>query len=310
MAERPLLRIPSAARKARIPKPPRAVDPNAKISRPGHERQVGRLGPRFDRLRQATAQPPTQAALALQSDPDGIAPERAIVFEVAGSLTDFYSQVSRLQGLEFLLEDDVELEPDDDFHVLATRRGERTRTDDPIGGRLYMAMPDLRALQEILRLWDLYQRGGKMPWGFASWKVLFDLLRDVRAWGPADRVPQETLDYWRERIEARPDEPVRFEVELWFHQQAERRNRAAQEITSQIATLGGQIVSTSEIAPIRYHGMLVDLPPQSVNDLLEHPDITLARLDDIMYLRPQSVAVSPETDDEPDEIPAVAGSAS
>src|SRR5581483_7730 len=276
-------------------------DPNAKISRPGPQNQGGRLGPRFERLRQVAAQPAAQATMTLRADPDGIAPERAIVFEVAGSLGDFYSQAGRILGLEFLLEDDVELPPDDDFHIVEIKKGEQLRSDSPIGGRLYMAMPDLRALQEILRLWDIYRRGEAMPWGFAPWKTLFDLLRDVRAWGPVDRVPPETLDYWRERIHARPEEPVRFEVELWFHQRADRRARTALEIGDQIAALGGQVVSAAAIEPIRYHGMLVDLPPERVTELLEHPDVTLARLDDIMYLRPQSVAVFPDLEDDPVE---------
>ena len=199
MAERPLLQISRATRNERIKKAPAAVDPNAKISRPRFQGQGGRLGPRFDRLREVAAQPAARATMLLRADPDGIAPERAIVFEVAGSLGDFYSQAGRIQGLEFLLEDDVELPPDHDFHIVETKKGEQIRSDEPIGGRLYMAMPDLRALQEILRLWDIYRRGAAMPRGFGPWKTLFELLRDVRAWGPADRVPPETLDYRRER---------------------------------------------------------------------------------------------------------------
>ena len=146
--------------------------------------------------------------MTLRADPDGIAPERAIVFEVAGSLQDFYNQASRIAGLEFLVEDDVEVPPDDDFHIVETKEGEQLRSDQAVGGRLYMAMPDLRALREILRLWDIHQTGSRMAWGFGPWSTLFDLLRDVRAWGPTDRVLPETLQYWRERIEARPDEPV------------------------------------------------------------------------------------------------------
>jgi len=242
--------------------------------------------------------------MTLRADPDGIAPERAIVFEVAGSLQDFYNQASRIAGLEFLVEDDVEVPPDDDFHIVETKEGEQLRSDQAVGGRLYMAMPDLRALREILRLWDIHQTGSRMAWGFGPWSTLFDLLRDVRAWGPTDRVLPETLQYWRERIEARPDEPVRFEVELWFHEQFERRSRASYMVTEQVAALGGQIVSTALIEPIRYHGALVDLPPLRVAELLEHPDITLARLDDVMYLRPQSVAAFPDPEEPPAEEPA------
>jgi hypothetical protein len=247
--------------------------------------------------------------MALRADPDGIAPERALVFEVAGSLGDFYSQVGRIRGLEFLLEDDAEFDPNDDFHVLQTKKGEQVRTDKPVGGRLYMAMPDLRALQEILRLWDLYRRGQPLPRGFAPWGTLFDMLNDLRAWGPQDRVLPETLDFWKDRIEERPDEPVRFEIEMWFHERADRRARAVDDVTEQVHTLGGQVVSAAAIEPIRYHGLLIDLPPNRVRDLIEHPDINLARLDDIMYLRPQSVAVFPEPVDEDEEPDAPAATA-
>ena len=193
--------------------------------------------------------------MALRADPDGIAPERALVFEVAGSLGDFYSQVGRIQGLEFLLEDDVLIEPDDDFHVIRKKKGEQLHGEGPVSGRLYMAMPDLRALQEILRLWDIYRRGQPLPRGFAPWGSLFDMLHDLRAWGPQDRVLFETIEFWRERIAERPDEPVRFEVEMWFHEQSERRGRAIRGVTDQVAALGGQVVSSAAIEPIRYHGL-------------------------------------------------------
>jgi hypothetical protein len=235
--------------------------------------------------------------MALRADPDGIAPERALVLEVAGSLGDFYSQVGRIGGLEFLLEDEAEFEPSDDFYMIQTQRGEQVRADKPVGGRLYMAMPDMRALREILSLWDRYHQGQGMPFGFAPWRNLFDMLSDLRAWGPQDRVLPETLEFWRERIADRPDDPVRFEVEVWFHEGAERRARAIAAVAGQVGALGGQVVSSAIIDPIRYHGVLIDLPPDRVRDLIAHPDVTLARLDDIMYLRPQSVASFPEPEE-------------
>jgi hypothetical protein len=83
---------------------------------------------------------------------------------------------------------------------------------------------------------------------------------------------------------------VRFEVELWFHEHHERRTRAVGDLEAQLGMLGGQVVSSAIIEPIRYHGVLVDLPPDRIRELIEHPDIALARLDEIMYLRPQSIA--------------------
>jgi hypothetical protein len=99
VAERPLLQIPQANRNERERRAPVPVDPNANIAKPGFRRQSQRLGLRFDRLRQVIGQPAAQAAMALRADPDGIAPERALVFEVAGSLGDFYSQVGGIRGL-------------------------------------------------------------------------------------------------------------------------------------------------------------------------------------------------------------------
>lgn len=308
MAERPLLQIPEPTRNEREKRAPVPVDPNAKIAKPGFRRQSERLGPRFDRLRNVATQPSAQASLTLRADPDGIAPERALVFEVAGSLGDFYSQVGHIRGLEFLLEDNADIDPNDDFHVLQTQKGVQIRSDKPVGGRLYLAMPDMQALREILRLWELYRQGQAMPRGFAPWGTLFDMLSDLRAWGPQDRVLPETLAYWRERIADRPDDPIRFEVEMWFHEKASNRGRAIASLERHLAELGGHVVSAAVIEPIRYHGILVDLPPQRVQDLIDHPDVTLARLDDIMYLRPQSVAAILEPGDEGE--PAETGGAS
>jgi hypothetical protein len=239
--------------------------------------------------------------MALRADPDGIAPERALVFEVAGSLSDFYSQAQQIHGLEFLLDEEIEFEPDDDFHRTRQRDGTTIRVEQAVGGRLYMAMPDLRALREILSLWDRHRRRQALPYGFSSWGTLFGLLRNLRAWGPQDRVLPETLQYWRERIEDDRLSPVRFEIELWFYESADRRQAVGAAVGASVEGLGGLVVSAISIAPIRYHGMLIELPPERIQELLGTPNVTLARLDEIMYLRPQSVASFPIVSEEEGE---------
>jgi hypothetical protein len=79
-------------------------------------RQGARLGPKFERLERAL---PNPAALAeLREDPTAIVPERALVFEVASNVVDFYRAVRGVPGLEFLGEDEGETASDDDFVVL------------------------------------------------------------------------------------------------------------------------------------------------------------------------------------------------
>ena len=45
--------------------------------------------------------------MALRTDPESLAPDRVIVFEVAGNLGDFQAAVVKIPGLEFLGESDT-----------------------------------------------------------------------------------------------------------------------------------------------------------------------------------------------------------
>ncbi len=94
MPEYPLLVLPRAepSEKPAGPRRGRQLPPLT----PG--RQAQRVGPRFDRLRQALSSP--QGAMSLRNDAASIAPERAVVFEVVGSIGDFYAAVQRIDGLE------------------------------------------------------------------------------------------------------------------------------------------------------------------------------------------------------------------
>ncbi len=249
-------------------------------------RQGERLGHRFERLTKVAGDP--TALLDLRDDPASIAPERAIVFEIAGSVDAFYAQAQKL-GLEYLGEFEVEFEPDDDFH-------DAKKPEKVASGRIYLAMPDVRALQELLSLWRRYQRGEPMEYGRGSWNDLFGRLIDVRPWGPQDRVLPEMIEFWESALASNPDDLVRFEIELWHHENRERRNRSHARLRQEIHELGGRIVDHTIIPEIRYDAALVDVPPTHVRSLIDRPEISLARVDEVMFLRPQSVAHHPARD--------------
>ena len=220
--------------------------------------------------------------MELRNDPASIAPERAIVFEVAGTLKDFYVQARDL-GLEYLGDFEDYIDPTNDFY-------DRKKPERPIVGRIYLAMPDVRALQELVSLWNRYRRGQNMPQGKPGWRELFSLLVDVRPWGPQDRVPPETISYWQDTLENSPGAPVRSEIELWFHEDADRRARIFTRLEREVQVLGGRIVHHVVIPEIRYDATLVDIPSVHVQALLSHQDVNLVRVDEVMFLRPQSVA--------------------
>lgn len=276
MPERPLLKLPNPAPFDPKPGPRGGIN----LAKPQRGRQGVRLGPRFDRLMQIAGNP--QDLMGFRDDPESIAPERAIVFEVAGQLKDFYAQAQEL-GLEYLGDYEEEIEPSDDFY-------DKKKREKAISGRLYLAMPDVRALQELLGLWRRFRNNERMPDGKSEWRELFSLLVDVRPWGPQDRVPPETISYWHESLQDNPEALVRFEIELWFRESANQRTRAFARIEEEVGRMGGQIVHRATIPEIRYDAALVDIPPDRVRALIDHPDIELARADDVMFLRPQSVA--------------------
>lgn len=241
MPERPLLVLPPPTMGRR----PLGNPPRESLQIPSISRQTERLGPRFDRLSRALESP--AELVALQSDPNSIAPDRAIVFEIASALTDFYAAVARMPGLELLAEEERMMTPDDDFSALGRRGEVRSAT---FLGRLFFAMPDVEALRQIVRLWTLFKEDRPLPRGFGRWKQVFAHLRDVRPWGPQDRVSEESMSYWRERLAEAPNKSIRTEFELWFRDGDPARRSVRNKVAGQITQAGGRILYESEIEEI------------------------------------------------------------
>ena len=285
MQDYPLLPIPTPEKEP-IPSHPGGSSGRILPLKPAQQER--RLGPVFRRLRDALA--PGRNPLTLRDDPTGIAPERAIVMEVGDSIDGFRAALRKIPGLEYLGEEETEYQLDDDFAIQDKRKGRdgQLRRDLRVGGRLYFAMPDLRALRELLSLWDRFQSGEKAERGFTPWLRLFECLRAVRAWGPMDRIPEETIEYWQDVLEDSANfERIRAEIELWnsgnqlFNQRAERSFKIA--VQESEAT----VISRSVIAEIGYEGVLIDLPREEAIKLIQHEEVRLAICDGVMYIRPQ-----------------------
>jgi hypothetical protein len=223
--------------------------------------------------------------MELRNDPASIAPERAVVFEVEGSVEDFYEQ-ARSIGLEYLGDYEEEFDPSEDFFI-------EDKPDEKLSGRIYLAMPDVQALRELLSLWDRYKQNQRMPTGRSQWRELFSRLIDVRPWGPQDRVPPESIAVWQEELDRDPAAVVRLEVELWYHENDARRAEAFQRVEGYVSAAGGQVIHHAVVPEIHYDAALIDLPSASVRALIDSPDVQLARADEVMLLRPQSVARFP-----------------
>ena len=289
MPARPLLILPTPS----LALPPPGGRGGGKLRFPSRGRQTGQFGPLFTQLRNVLNR--QGGGLELRDDPSSLAPDRVIVFEIAGTIKDFLKAVARIDGLEFMAEYEADFPADEHFAVQDKRKGRegQDRTDKSVSGRFYLAMPNTRALEELVSLWERWQAGQALGRGYASFAHLFQQLRALRPWGPQDRVPEDTVSYWREEAERNPNQPVRTEVELWFRNNENRRRAASRTLGEIVTAAGGQVIHEAIVPEIAYHGTLIDIPAAEVQRLIEHQAIRLALADDVMFLRPQTTLRGP-----------------
>lgn len=72
---------------------------------------------------------------------------------------------------------------------------------------------------------------------------------------------------------------------------------------------GGSVIHEAVISEIDYHGILIDVPAGEIQKLMTRQAVKLAIADDVMFLRPQSLLISPteaESFDDPShQVPAI-----
>src|ERR1700685_1118593 len=154
--------------------------PRPRLVGPGPRAQQQRLGPELARLTQAFE----QGRLTSADEPAALAPEQVIVLEVAGELKDFVRAVQRIGGLEFLAEEAQDLlEPDEEFAAV-DREGHRHR----YARQLFLMASDAAAWQQLLSLWERFQRGEDFQRGLTPFRDLFGRLRSLRPWSDVDRL--------------------------------------------------------------------------------------------------------------------------
>ncbi len=303
MSDFPLLRLGEGHV---VPRQPGKSWPQTHPHLPTPARQRERFGPHFQRLEDALAE--GSDPLVLRDDPTGLAPERVLVFEVVGSVRDFNRAIERISGLEYLTESDTQFPPDNDFWVVDRRQGRegQPRRDMPVGGCVYMAMPNLQALKELLSLWRIFRTDGEFGYGHAKWRNLFTQLKDLRIWGPQDRITPEVKDDFQYLLDNDTEASlmIAVEIELWPRTSETARHQAFEAVSRIIGMADGSILDHAEILQIGYHAVLAEVPRRVIERLAEEDDVQLAISDDIMYVRPQSAASLLPSSDPSTSVPA------
>ncbi len=292
---RPLLAFGPPVVGSRPAQTPRDVP---RLSKPGAGRQGERLTPQFREL--IAAFDSERASLAIDS-PDEVDPALVVVFDLAGSVKDFRNAIDRIDGLEFLSELlGDRADPDDDFYMVERGKG---RIDSTVPHSLYLVMSNARAIDELMRLFELWQQDQSVTFahGLGKFKGAFEQLTAIRRWGPEDRVRETGLrERWEETLEVvgQSLSPVVVEVELWYRSDAGQRAVAESHVEQIVADSGGSILDRSQIGDIGYHALLAELPIQQVHSVLNAGagSIRLLTTDDVMFVSPfMPMSVAPAT---------------
>ena len=262
-------------------KRPRGSFGSPKFNARSRQQVADDLDPKLSRLQQAM----DGERIRVQSNAAGVEPEMALVIELATSPGNF-SAAARAIGLEWLAEEEIECDPSDAIHPL-NPKGERQ--DKPYRGRLFLTMTDQRALRELLSRWQQWRDRPQAPWpyGETAWRDVFPLIIDIRPWGMEDRLRETgVLEDLAERIDG-GQETLPFEAELWFREKAERRATAENEVARLVRELGGRISTRFQLAEIRYHAVIGEIPADAAPRLLTMDDnVELLRCKDIWLFRP------------------------
>lgn len=219
------------------------------------------------------------SGLELAADPTGFAPERLMVFEVRGSISAFANAVQKVPGLELI--DEEELAGDDD-------------DKEPVA---YLMVPDGRALRELASLWRRWKQG-EVAKGESPWRDVFACLRDLRPWGPGDRVQRETQTILEEEISGRDQtDLIPLEIELVFRTNPQDAAPGRNGVTAAVAKAGGRVVSEARREEIAYDALLVNIPVSAVQAILAKQADSIAGMMPVMCIRPQSLVTSVDVAD-------------
>ena len=108
-------------------------------------------------------------------------PQLVLVMEAVEDHVDLVVAAERL-GLEVLVEADSAMEPDEEYSL----RSERPK-DPVVHTSLHAVCADQTAFDRLRSAWNTWKQTQQVP-GNAPLRDFFTHLRDIRPWGPQDRL--------------------------------------------------------------------------------------------------------------------------
>ncbi|BBO18468.1 conserved hypothetical protein [Candidatus Brocadia pituitae] len=170
-----------------------------------------------------------------------------------------------------------------------------------LSGRLFLSMSNKQAIDMLLSLWNQWDSGDKkLPEPYGKWTEIFKQTRTIKRWDAQDRLRDTgIIEYWKEELVLKRGtaSKITFEIELWYRNNEDQRQEIQEKISALISNENGSIITTCTIKEIRFHAIKAELPPQSIEKVLNSEYTKIFSCNDVMLFRPVGqcrVAVSPE----------------
>lgn len=247
-----------------------------KNQRVTHGNAGGRLSRVDDRLTEALAEMQTQVGLSTSIN--AADPQLVLVMEAVEDHIDLVAAAQRL-GLEVLVEVDSAMEPDGEYSL----NSDRPR-DPVVHTSLHAVCANQSAFSRLQSAWNTWKRTQQVP-GNAPLRDFFSHLRDIRPWGPQDRLRMiDSSEYLDGLL---PDQQHPVEIELWFRTSAASRQKAQDEVSQLVTSEGGKVESSAVIPEVGYHGMNCMVPTELLRLLAagDMAQVQLIKSSNIMYFR-------------------------
>lgn len=214
----------------------------------------------------------------LSDAPQGMPPEKILVIEAKPFNGSIKHKFVELLGVEWLLDTEFKDNSDQDA-------GDQK-------SYLYLSMTNQSALARLKAEWNrYYQNKGKMEYGFAVLRRLFEYIDDIRFWDARDRL-RDTGLYERFSFSVKESDidSIPVEIELWNRESEQLNIEASKRVVEKIIASEGEVYKECQIKEIAYNTILASLPTQLVESFYQdnNEDIELLAADEIMYFRPAS----------------------
>lgn len=186
--------------------------------------------------------------------------------------------------------------------------------DKRLQGRLFLSLGNEQGLNELLALWQRWEKGQGLPFRKTKWRDVFDQTLRIRRWGVEETLGETgMIDRWRDLLDIDPAQKIHCQIELFYRRNPEKREQNKATIVALLAEMGGETLGSFINMPdIAFHAVKAKLPADRVRHLLEvldspnaDIDIQLFKFPGVMYFRPtgQIIAVSGDDVGEPGEFP-------